>query len=55
MVDRRQLRSLMTADAILRLAAVLLAALIVVRVLFAGLNGFLSITLVLGAAAVATR
>jgi hypothetical protein len=51
MVDRRQLRSLMTADAILRLAAVLLAALIVVRVLFAGLNGFLSITLVLGAAA----
>ncbi|WP_433825631.1 hypothetical protein ACQP2E_26395 [Actinoplanes sp. CA-015351] len=42
-------RSLLTVNVILRLAAVLLAAIIVVRVLFAGADGFYSIVLVVGA------
>ncbi|GAA0442722.1 hypothetical protein Aca07nite_63660 [Actinoplanes capillaceus] len=52
MSDRgRLLRSLLTVDVLLRLAAVVLAVLIVVRVLFAGAAGLGSITLVLAAAA----
>ncbi|TCC00175.1 hypothetical protein E0H26_00245 [Micromonospora zingiberis] len=45
----RFLLSLLTTDIVVRLAAVVLAGLIVVRVLFAGADGFLSIVLVLAA------
>jgi hypothetical protein len=44
------LRSLLTLDVLLRLAAVVLAILIVVRSLFAGAAGFWSVTLVLATA-----
>lgn len=44
-------RTLPTIDVVLRLAAVVLAGLIVMRVLFAGTSGFWSILLVLAAAA----
>ncbi|MEU4425197.1 hypothetical protein AB0F81_31640 [Actinoplanes sp. NPDC024001] len=50
MTDRFR-RSLPTIDVVLRLAAVVLAGLIVMRVLFAGTSGFWSILLVLAAAA----
>ncbi|MFC4069723.1 hypothetical protein [Actinoplanes subglobosus] len=53
MSDRgRLLRSLLTADVLLRVAAVVLAAAIVVRSLLAGAAGFWSIVLVLASAAV---
>ena len=45
------LRSLLTADVLLRLAAVVLAVLIVIRALFAGAAGFWSVVLVLASAA----
>lgn len=45
----RFLRSLLTMDVVLRLAAVVLASLIVVRALFAGASGFWSIVLVVAA------
>jgi hypothetical protein len=52
MSDRgRVLRSLLTADVLLRVAAVVLAGLIVVRSLFAGAAGVWSIVLVLASAA----
>jgi hypothetical protein len=52
MSDRgRLLRTLLTADVLLRVAAVVLAVLIVVRSLFAGTAGFWSIVLVLASAA----
>jgi hypothetical protein len=52
MSDRgRLLRTLLTADVLLRVAAVVLAVLIVVRSLFAGAAGFWSIVLVLASAA----
>jgi len=44
-------RSLLTIDVLLRLAAVVLAVLIVIRSLFAGAAGFWSVTLVLATAA----
>ena len=49
--SRRRLRSLLTLEVVLRLAAVLLAAAVVVRMLLGGAAGFWSIVLVLVAAA----
>ena len=55
MPDREQpsrvFRSLLTADVILRLAAVALAGIIVIRALFAGTSGFWSLVLVIAAVA----
>ncbi len=50
MPDRRFLRSLLTGDVLLRLAAVVLAALILARVLLSGWKGWGSVALVLASA-----